>query len=152
MGLNPGYLLKYFLLWFRMVERRDATGWCSLQGNIQKEKRNTRLRWVYNCRLYLTTILFYSYKNWEHLLRIYVQPAPSMMSLVCSDPSQMVCSDPPKMVCSDPYKVGGSLQTVLEGSLQSKDVIDGAGCTDSKWYYCHQYDYSRIQNSIPFMY
>ena len=35
--------------------------------------------------------------------------------------TSLVCSDPPKMVCSDPYKVGGSLQT--------KDVIDGAGCT-----------------------
>ena len=58
-----------------------------------------------------------------------IQPAPSMTSLVCSDPSKMVCSDPPRMVCSDPYKVGGSLQTVLEGSLQTKDVIDGAGCT-----------------------
>ena len=33
------------------------------------------------------------------------------------------------MVFNDPYKVGGSLQTVLEGSLQTKDVIDGAGCT-----------------------
>ena len=32
------------------------------------------------------------------------------------------------MVCSDPYKVGGSLQTILEGSLQTKYVIDGAGC------------------------
>ena len=31
-----------------------------------------------------------------------VQPAPSMTSLVCSDPSKMVCSDPPRMVCSDP--------------------------------------------------
>ena len=51
-----------------------------------------------------------------------------MTSLVCSDPSKMVCSDPPRMVCSDPYKVGGSLQTILEGSLQTKDVIDGAGC------------------------
>ena len=59
---------------------------------------------------------------------IYIQPAPSMTSLVCSDPSKMVCSDPPRMVCSDPYKVGGSLQTILEGSLQTKDVIDGAGC------------------------
>ena len=27
-----------------------------------------------------------------------VQPAPSMTSLVCSDPSKMVCSDPPRMV------------------------------------------------------
>ena len=57
-----------------------------------------------------------------------VQPAPSMTSLVCSDPCKMVCSDPPRMVCSDPFKVGGSLQTILEGSLQTKDVIDGAGC------------------------
>ena len=32
------------------------------------------------------------------------------------------------MVFSDPYRVGGSLQTILEGSLQTKDVIDGAGC------------------------
>ena len=73
-------------------------------------------------------------KNWGFLLVVrmsctrYVQPAPSMMSLVCSDPSKMVCSDPPRMVCSDPYKVGGSLQTILEGSLQTKYVIDGAGC------------------------
>ena len=52
-----------------------------------------------------------------------------MTSLVCSDPSKMVCSDPPRMVCSDPYKVGGSLQTILEGSLQTKDIIDGAGGT-----------------------
>ena len=52
-----------------------------------------------------------------------------MTSLVCSDPSKMVCSDPPRMVCSDPYKVGGSLQTILEGSLQTKDVIDGVGCS-----------------------
>ena len=51
-----------------------------------------------------------------------------MTSLVCSDPSKMVCSDPPRMVCSDPYKVGGALQAILEGSLQTKDVIDGAGC------------------------
>ena len=51
-----------------------------------------------------------------------------MTSLVCSDPSKMVCSDPPRMVCSDPYKVGGSLQTILEGSLQTKDIIDGEGC------------------------
>ena len=51
-----------------------------------------------------------------------------MTSLVCSDPSKMVCSDPPRMVCSDPYKVGGALQAILERSLQTKDVIDGAGC------------------------
>ena len=54
----------------------------------------------------------------------HVQPAPSMTSLVCSDPSKMVCSDPPRMVCSDPYKVGGALQAILERSLQTKDVID----------------------------
>ena len=46
-----------------------------------------------------------------------------MTSLVCSDPSKMVCSDPPRMVFNDPYKVGGSLQTVLEGLLQTKDAI-----------------------------
>ena len=45
-----------------------------------------------------------------------------MTSLVCSDPSKMVCSDPPRMVCSDP-------STILEGSLQTKDIIDGPGCT-----------------------
>ena len=50
----------------------------------------------------------------------YIQPAHSMTSLICSDP--------PRMVFSDPYKVGGALQAILEGSLQTKDVIDGAGC------------------------
>ena len=44
-----------------------------------------------------------------------------MTSLVCSDPSKMVCSDPPRMVCSDPFYI-------LEGSLQTKDVIDGPSC------------------------
>ena len=33
---------------------------------------------------------------------IYIQPAPSMTSLVCSDPSKMVCSDPPTR--KDHYK------------------------------------------------
>ena len=50
-----------------------------------------------------------------------LQPGSSMTSLVCSDPSKMVCSDPPRMVCSDP-------STILEGSLQTKDIIDGPGC------------------------
>ena len=36
-------------------------------------------------------------------LKKYIQPGPSMMSQVCSDPSKMVCSDPPRMVCSDPF-------------------------------------------------
>ena len=49
------------------------------------------------------------------------QPGSSMMSLVCSDPPKMVCSDPPNMVCSDPFYI-------LEGSLQTKDAIDGPGC------------------------
>ena len=53
---------------------------------------------------------------------VLVQPAPSMTSLVCSDPYKMVCSDPPNMVCSDPFYI-------LEGSLQTKDVIDGPRCT-----------------------
>ena len=60
----------------------------------------------------------------------YIQPGPSMTSLVCSDPSKMVCSDPPRMVFNEPYKVGGSLQTVLEGSLQTND---GAGCTYERY-------------------
>ena len=47
-----------------------------------------------------------------------------MTSLVCSDPPKMVCSDPPNMVCSDPFYI-------LEGSLQTKDVIDGPSCTSS---------------------
>ena len=47
-----------------------------------------------------------------------------MTSLVCSDPPKMVCSDPPNMVCSDPFYI-------LEGSLQTKDVIDGPRCM---WY------------------
>ena len=50
-----------------------------------------------------------------------LQPGPSMTSLVCSDPPKMVCSDPPNMVCSDPFYI-------LEGSLQTKDVIDGPRC------------------------
>ena len=57
----------------------------------------------------------------EKVCEVHVQPGPSMMSLVCSDPSKMVCSDPPRMVCSDPFYI-------LEGSLQTKDVIDGPSC------------------------
>ena len=37
--------------------------------------------------------------------------------------------DMTSLVCSDPYKVGKSLQTILEGSLQTKDVIDFEGCS-----------------------
>ena len=37
--------------------------------------------------------------------------------------------DMTSLVCSDPYKVGKSLQTILEGSLQTKDVIDCEGCS-----------------------
>ena len=58
----------------------------------------------------------------EKVCEVHVQPGPSMMSLVCSDPSKMVGGSPQTIL-------GGSLQTILKGSLQTKDVIDGPGCT-----------------------
>ena len=103
-------------------------------------------KWFLNTNLFLIkTFLITKFDCIIHLgpSLEYLQPAPSMTSLVCSDPSKMVCSDPPRMVCNGASQCGYVVSTSAfrqgdpgsnpRAARKSCEVYPGLGILQPQW-------------------